>query len=120
MTSAEYRACAATQNKYGAVKTAVDGITFDSKAEATRYCELKLLTAAGHIYGLELQPVYEIVPKSGTERAVRYIADFRYVETLTGATVVEDVKGKRTRDYVIKRKLFKAKYPDIAFREVAR
>ncbi len=50
------------------------------------------------------------------ERKCSYIVDFAYEEN--GELVVEDVKGYRTREYVVKRKWFKDKYPDIIFREV--
>lgn len=90
-------------SKYGARKTIIDGITFDSKKEAARYKELKLMERGGLIQGLVLQQAFELVPKQPGERAVKYIADFVYWED--GKPVVEDVKGKRTRDYIIKRKL---------------
>lgn len=96
--------------KYGNKKTEVDGITFDSQAEARRYKALKLLERAGEIQSLELQPVYELVPSVtlyGRKRtAVRYKADFRYINN--GQTVVEDVKGMRTPVYNLKRHLMKA------------
>ena len=50
------------------------------------------------------------------ERAVTYIADFTYYEH--GKKVVEDVKGMRTKDYIIKRKLLRWRYPEYEFREV--
>lgn len=90
-------------NKYKAKKTVVDGITFDSKKESERYCELKLMEKAGLISDLELQPKFLLIPKQKGERAVYYIGDFLYQEN--GKTVVEDVKGFRTKDYIIKRKL---------------
>lgn len=39
------------------------------------------------------------------ERSVKYIADFVYTDKATGQTVVEDTKGVRTKEYIIKRKL---------------
>ena len=99
--------------KYGAVKTQVDGITFDSKAEASRYQELKLLERDGHISSLELQPKFELAPSvkfAGASRstpALRYFADFRYLDH-NGKVIVEDVKGMKTREYQIKRHLLKA------------
>ena len=106
--------------KYGNKKTEVDGITFDSQAEARRYKALKLLERAGEIQALELQPVYEIVPSVtlyGRKRpAVKYKADFRYIEK--GETVVEDVKGMRTPVYNLKRHLMKAVH-GIEIRETA-
>ena len=90
-------------SKYGAVKTIIDGIQFDSKREAQRYSELKLLERAGVIQNLRLQVKFELIPKQQGERACTYIADFVYEEN--GQTVVEDAKGMKTKDYIIKRKL---------------
>lgn len=102
-------------SKYHSKKTLRDGILFDSKAEADRYTELKLLEKAGLIQDLKLQPEYELQPKfkyhKKTERAITYKADFEYMEGVT--TVVEDVKGFVTKDFAIKRKLFLHKYGDI-------
>ena len=94
--------------KYHATTTELDGITFDSKKEANRYAELKLLERSGAIHNLQRQVRYELIPaqkKNGktVERACHYIADFVYEEN--GKTVVEDVKGYRTKEYVLKRKL---------------
>lgn len=94
--------------KYRNKKVTIDGIVFDSKREAKRYTELKLLEKAGQIQGLELQKEYVLIPSQKingkvAERAVKYKADFVYTEN--GKTVVEDTKGMRTKDYIIKRKL---------------
>lgn len=94
--------------KYGNKKVTIDGITFDSKKEARRYSELSILLRGGAITDLELQKEFELVPAQRidgkvVERAVKYKADFVYKEQ--GKTVVEDTKGVRTKDYVIKRKL---------------
>ena len=106
--------------KYGSKKVTYDGIVFDSKKEARRYCELKLLERAGKIKNLELQKAFELIPaqrehdaigKRGgiikgkvIENSVKYVADFVYTDE-NGKTVVEDTKGFRTKDYIIKRKL---------------
>lgn len=92
-------------NKYRNQKTNIDGITFDSKREAQRYAELCLLQRKGKIQSLRRQVAYELIPKQHGERACTYKADFVYVDNETGQEVVEDVKGKRTPEYVIKRKL---------------
>jgi len=102
--------------KYNNSKVIVDGIKFDSKKEAQRYSELKLLEKAKQIYDLKLQVPFELIPKQKDERAVKYIADFVYYEN--GTKIVEDTKGFKTKDYIIKRKLFKHKYTDCEFREV--
>lgn len=91
-------------SKYKASKVEIDGIVFDSKREASRYCELRLLERTGEISNLEMQKRYELIPKQGKERAVHYVADFVY-KNKAGVEVVEDTKGMRTRDYIIKRKL---------------
>ena len=92
-------------NKYHNQKTNICGITFDSKREAQRYAELCLLQREGKIQGLRRQVAYELIPKQQGERSCTYKADFVYVDNETGQKVVEDVKGKRTPEYVIKRKL---------------
>lgn len=92
------------QSKYRNVKTVVDGMQFDSKKEAARYGQLKLLQRAGKISDLRLQPKFDIVV-CGT-KICKYIADFEYIEN--GIAIVEDVKGKRTREYILKKKLVKA------------
>ena len=96
------------RSKYGAKKVTVNGITFDSRKEAKRYAELDLLERAGKISGLELQVKFELIPSQRVdgkvvERACHYVADFVYEEN--GAKVVEDVKGFKTPEYIIKRKL---------------
>ena len=93
-------------NKYRAVKTEVDGIKFDSKAEARRYSHLKLLEKAGAIDSLELQPRYDLIIND--VKCGFYKADFRYNED--GRQVVEDVKGMKTPVYNLKKKLIKAIY----------
>lgn len=96
--------------KYNNKKTTVDGIEFDSKAEARRYGELKLLLRAGAIEDLVLQPVFEIIPAVRWNRkllrAKKYRADFQYQIRATGRIVVEDVKGVRTAEYILKRQEF--------------
>lgn len=91
-------------NKYNAKKITVDGLTFDSKREAQRWMQLKLLERGGAIKELERQVEYELIPKQEGERAVKYIADFRYIDH-DGKTVVEDTKGVMTPVYILKRKL---------------
>ena len=110
--------------KYHSKKTVIDGITFDSRKEAERYSELKLLERCGAISNLELQKVYELIPaqyeiyerygkngqrlkdgKKCIEKSCVYKADFVYIDNETGQQVVEDVKGFRTKEYKIKKKL---------------
>ena len=94
-------------NKYGNIHTqTADGIVHDSRKEARRWCELKLLEKAGKITDLDRQVKFELIPKQDGERACCYVADFVYTED--GKKVVEDVKSEATRkkeSYIIKRKL---------------
>lgn len=110
--------------KYHNKKIKVDGIIFDSKKEAVRYKELKILEKAGIIHDVQRQVKYVLIPaqyeptssvyvkgnnkgkpKKGKliERECAYYADFVY--TANGETVVEDTKGVKTPEYIIKRKL---------------
>lgn len=95
--------------KYHNRKTIVDGEVFDSGKEAVRYQELKLLQRAGEITNLNRQTPFGLLPKQYdgkkvAEREVKYIADFTYF-TKDGEFVVEDTKGVRTKEYILKRKL---------------
>lgn len=95
-------------SKYHAKKVTYNGITYDSKKEAKRHAELLLLERAGAITELRTQVRYELLPSQRidgkvVERPVFYVADFVYQQD--GKTVVEDTKGMKTRDYIIKRKL---------------
>jgi hypothetical protein len=94
------------RNKYRAVKTVVDGIKFDSKKEAARYQQLKLLERAGEIMELTLQPRFDLIVNG--VKCGFYKADFQYLEV--GKYVVEDVKGMKTPVYNLKKKLVKAIY----------
>lgn len=96
--------------KYNNKKITVDGQIFDSKKEASRYEELRLLEKAGEIKDLRTQVKFKLIPAQRDEatgkvieRECSYKADFVYEEN--GKTVVEDVKGFRTKEYIIKRKL---------------
>lgn len=92
----------------------LDGILFDSKREAMRYAELKLLNRAGQIRDLQLQVPFELLPAQKnekgkvTERAVKYVADFVYYDH-NGNLVVEDVKSVATKTdlYRLKKKLMR-------------
>lgn len=101
-----------TYRKYRALKTTVGGITFDSGLEAKRYTQLKMLEKAGTIKNVQIQPKFRLMNSfkynGKTIRAIDYIADFTYKED--DKVIVEDVKGIRTKDYIIKSKLFIKKY----------
>ena len=95
-------------SKYHSKKTYVNGIEFDSRKEARRYTDLSLLERAGIISELQRQVKFELLPSQRidgkvVERPVSYVADFVYKKD--GETVVEDTKGVKTKDYIIKRKL---------------
>lgn len=117
------------RRKYGNTKITVDGIQFDSKREAARYQELKLLERAGVISFFQRQTKFQLIPdqhapsnavytkgprkgqrKPGKllEHECSYIADFCYIQN--GETVVEDAKGYRTEVYRIKKKLMLERY----------
>ncbi len=107
-------------NKYRNKKTVVDNITFHSKKEAAYYSELKLLERIGAIKNLELQPVFEIIPSVKWNGKIliakKYKADFKFYQD--GNKVIVDVKGIRTKDYILKRQLFLINYPEYVFKEV--
>lgn len=103
-TSAQTPPTKPKKNKYGAVKTEVDGIMFDSKREAKRYQELRLLEQAGEITNLRLQVPFELIPKSKYGMPIRYIADFTY-NNGNGQLIVEDAKGVKTPVYLLKRRI---------------
>lgn len=103
-------------SKFGNRKVEVDGITFDSAAEAQRYRELKLLVATGDILNLEVHPTFELAPAQKystgqrTKPALRYEADFSYFDKEALQTVVEDVKGQETKEFRTKLHLFLNRY----------
>jgi len=109
------------RSKYHAKKTEVDGIVFDSKKEAEYYATLLLLQKSGVVVKLERQVKFELQPhfryNKKMERAITYVADF-VVTYKDGHEEVVDVKGMRTREYSLKRKLLLFRYPEIVFREV--
>ena len=118
--------------KFNNRKIEIDGIKFDSKHEAQRYCELKLLQRGGVIKDLELQKKFVLIPsqyapdeivtlKSGKQKIVKgrclerecaYFCDFAYTEVKSGRQVVEDAKSPitRTPEYRIKKKLMLYRY----------
>lgn len=96
------------KSKYNAVKTEVDGIKFDSKHEASRYRELRVLEQAGEITNLRLQVPFELIPKSKYGMPIRYIADFVYNEN--DRLIVEDAKGVKTPIYKLKKRMMAEKY----------
>lgn len=110
-----------TGSKYHAKKVSIQGETFDSKREARRFLELQMMEKAGRISGLQRQKKFVLVPaqyepdttgpRGGRikgkllEREVAYYADFVYWDKDAKEFVIEDTKGVRTPEYIIKRKL---------------
>lgn len=109
-------------SKYNNKFTVIDGIKFDSKLEAARYSELKLLEKAKIIKDLRMQVEYELIPayfKNGKKiPAIKYLADFVYYDNEKKKVIVEDVKGMKTDVYKLKKKIFEYKYPDLTINEV--
>lgn len=110
-------------NKYHNRKVIRDGEVFDSAKEYKRYCELLLLERAGELTNLRRQVKYVLIPAQYEyiertsskgkllkpkrvllEREVAYIADFVYTDK-NGSEVVEDTKGVKTKEYILKRKM---------------
>lgn len=111
------------KTKYGNKKITVGGEVFDSRKELKRYNQLMMLQSRGEISDLKRQVEYELLPnqyeiieryseKTGkrlkdekrlVERRVCYVADFVYQKY--GETIVEDTKGFKTKDYILKRKM---------------
>ena len=114
MTAKQYRNMGRRRSKYRNKKVQLDGHTFDSKAEARYYQQLKLMERAGEILFFRLQPRYRLLDgfeKHGKKhRPVDYVADFE-IHHKDGSIEVVDVKGMQTQVFKIKEKMFNAKYP---------
>ena len=121
------------KSKYRAKKVTVNGIVYDSKKEARRHAQLLDMERKGEITDLQRQVKFVLIPaqrepdtigprggvKKGKllEHECAYVADFVYrmpahtsqspsvTAPLKGSLIVEDTKGVRTKDYIIKRKL---------------
>lgn len=101
------------RSKYGAKKTWIDGICFDSALESKFYLKLKQLLAAKQIAGFARQ--CRFVLTEGTDkdnRAIEYVADW-IVLYLNGTYEIIDNKGFETKEFSMKKKMFKNKYPDL-------
>ena len=99
----EYQKKGTKRSKYGAVKTSIDGQTFDSKKEAEYYSELKIRLQGGDIKGFCLQPVFILAP------GLKYKADF-VVFNNDGTAEIIDTKGFKTKEYIAKKKVFEDKF----------
>ena len=108
-------------NNTKVAKTLPNGekVTFDSKKEAKRFDELLILAKQGIIKNLTLQPEFEIIPtikwEKVTLRKIKYIADFKYEKD--NKIIVEDVKGFKTKEYQLKKRLFLLQNPNLEFIE---
>lgn len=111
------------RSKFNAVKTTVDGITFDSKREAARWSELRLLMRAGEVVGIQTQPRYELWacwPQGEAQSVGHYTADFE-VQYANGEIVVEDVKSPATAkraDYRLRKRLFEICHAPLTVTEI--
>jgi predicted Zn-ribbon and HTH transcriptional regulator len=129
--------------KYHNKKTVIDGITFDSQAEARYYLQLKALKQAGEVAVIECHPLFTLLPtywkccgivrgslelkkggkcpdcgkKVPATRAITYSADFR-VTYADGRVEVVDVKGMETRAFQMRKKLLEYRYPEITLKVV--
>lgn len=114
----------APRNKYHARKVNICGIEFDSKKEGMRWLLLKDMERTGEISDLRRQVSFELLPaiyedvtvhlktkdkveRKLVQRAVHYVADFVYTDK-EGNQVVEDTKGLRLPDYILKKKMMLA------------
>lgn len=111
-------------NKYHARKTTVYGRTFDSKREAEWYMMLREKQRLGKIKHIECQPTYTLLEgfrdnQGKPQKPITYTPDF-LVEYDDGRREVIEVKGVKTRDYLLRKKLFlyAMRKKDIIFREV--
>ncbi|RAS13528.1 DUF1064 domain-containing protein [Ensifer adhaerens] len=108
LSSQEYRAQTAKpkRNKYGAKRTVIDGVLFDSKAEATYYTALKMREKAGEVSAVELQRPFSLLGPKG-ELICTYKADFCFWDHKADRFRVVDVKGVETSVFKLKRKMMK-------------
>ena len=101
-----------SKNKYNSRKTVVDGIPFDSQAEADYYCQLKLLTRAGEITGFCRQARFVVTEGKNGEKGTEYVTDF-VIFYPNGSYRIVDVKGVKTDVFKLKIKCLREKYPKL-------
>lgn len=99
----EYLKKRGKRSKYGAKKTTIDGHAFDSQKEAEYYSNLKFAVMANEIAGFCLQPIFILAD------GLKYKADF-VVFNNDGSFEIVDVKGFKTKEYKVKKKVFEDKY----------
>lgn len=113
-------------NKYKNIKETYKGNTYDSRKELKRYKDLELLQKAHLISELERQKRFILQPSFTDNlgvkyRKIEYICDFFYYDKKEHYYVAEDVKSSATakdKTYMLKKKLFMYKYPNIVFKEI--
>lgn len=114
------------ENKYHNKKVIVDGIKFDSKLEAKRYGQLKILEKAKEIKALKRQVPYILIPgyiKNGKKvKPIKYLADFTYFDIKKNKLIIEDVKSVATKTdtYKLKKKIFEWRFPDLEITELTK
>jgi len=92
------------RHKYNAVRTELDGIKFDSKKEAKYYSELKLRQLAGEVIFFLRQVPFHLPGD------VVYRVDFQEFHS-DGSVCFVDVKGIKTKDFIMKKKMVESLYP---------
>ena len=100
------------KNKYNARKVWIDGICFDSQAEADYYCQLKLLLRAGAIEGFCRQARFVVTEGKNDEKGTEYVTDFVVFYPDKTYRII-DVKGMETPAFKLKVKSFREKYPKL-------
>lgn len=109
-------------NKFGAKKTIIDGIKFDSKREAEYYSQLKIMQRGGLIQSFKRQVSFDLFAHSSVSlgsfthptEIAHHIVDFLVIN-LRGNREVHEVKGMETDVWKLKRKIFEANYPEIKY-----
>jgi len=106
------------KNKYNNKRLTIEGVTFDSKREYTRWCTLQLLERSGEIQDLQRQVKFDLIPtlkhNGETLRKITYSADFTYTEK--GIKIIEDSKGFATDVFKLKLRMMLIKYHEYEFR----
>lgn len=118
----KYKSYKNKTNKYSNKKIIVDGIEFESKLEARRWQQLKLLQKAGNIKDLRRQIKFELQPSyiknDKVIQSINYVADFVYYDLNKRQFIIEDTKGYKTEIYKLKKKILEYKYPDLEIKEI--
>ena len=102
-------------NKYGAKKVEIDGHIFDSRLEGRYYEHLLYLMNDGVVESFEMKKSYTLLdkfphPKTGKAvRAIKYTPDFEVIYA-DGHVEVVDTKGMKTRDFIMRCKMFMFRY----------